>query len=114
MVEQDLLVGVPEPRPPVGSHSGHGVTLPTAHGCPFCSGKRPSVTNRLDILHPDLALEWDEDANGGSPTVVAGSEKKAWWKCQHGHTWDAIIRNRTVLGSGCPKCAGVAMSKRRS
>lgn len=46
-------------------------------GCPFCAGKRPSVTNRLDVLFPDLAAEWDQELNEGPPAVVAGSEVKS-------------------------------------
>lgn len=86
----------------------------SASGCPYCAGKRPSVTNRLDLLHPDLAAEWDPIANNGPATIVAGSERKAWWRCSQGHTWQANIRNRTVLGAGCPRCAHAAGSVRRS
>ena len=78
-------------------------------GCPFCAGKRPSVTNRLDVLFPELAAEWDQELNDGPPTVVAGSEKKAWWRCRsRGHSWQSNIRNRTVLQAGCPRCAAVS------
>lgn len=83
-------------------------------GCPFCAGKRPSVTNRLDLLYPEVAAQWDVILNGGFPAVVAGSEKKAWWQCSSGHSWQANIRNRTVLGAGCPHCAAELTSKRRS
>ena len=84
-------------------------------GCPFCAGKRPSVTNRLDVLFPELAAEWDQELNDGPPTVVAGSEKKAWWRCRsRGHSWQSNIRNRTVLQAGCPRCAAEKSSKTRS
>ncbi|MGS7220164.1 zinc-ribbon domain-containing protein [Micrococcus luteus] len=84
-------------------------------GCPFCAGKRPSVTNRLDVLFPDLAAEWDQELNEGPPTVVAGSEKKVWWRCRAAdHSWQANIRNRTVLQAGCPRCAAEKSSKTRS
>ncbi|MGQ1798094.1 zinc-ribbon domain-containing protein [Kocuria oceani] len=84
-------------------------------GCPFCAGKRASVTNRLDVLYPQVAAEWDVQRNGGPPEVVAGSEKKAWWVCRAAvHHWQANIRNRTVLGAGCPECAKGAISAARS
>jgi hypothetical protein len=37
--------------------------------------------------------------------VVAGSDKKYWWKCDKGddHEWKALVYNRTI-GSGCPFC----------
>ncbi|WP_156875669.1 zinc-ribbon domain-containing protein [Ornithinimicrobium pekingense] len=95
------------------ANSVYRSTSPTS-GCPYCAGKRPSLTNRLDVLHPDLAQQWDLEANAGSPTVVAGSERKAWWRCGDGHQWQASIRSRSVLGSGCPRCAAKAQSSRRA
>lgn len=84
-------------------------------GCPYCSGRKPSVTNRLDVRYPDLAAEWDAELNDGPPEIIATSEKKAWWRCRKcEHIWQANIRNRTVLGAGCPKCAARKISAARS
>src|SRR4051794_28098939 len=33
-------------------------------GCPFCSGHRACLSNCLAMLRPDLAKQWDHDANG--------------------------------------------------
>ena len=33
-------------------------------GCPFCAGKRVSVTNSFANLRPDLAAEWHPTKNG--------------------------------------------------
>ncbi len=54
-----------------------------------------------------LLLEWDDTANGEmTPKMVAyGSGKKVWWRCEKGHTWQAVINSRSN-GSGCPVCAG--------
>ena len=91
----------------------NSIRASTRGGCPFCAGKRPSVTNRLDILHPALAEEWAAALNGGPAQVVAGSERKAWWRCRTcAHEWQANIRNRTVLQAGCPRCAAAKTSKR--
>lgn len=83
-------------------------------GCPFCKGQRVSVTNSLAALFPHLAAEWHSTKNGSATpdTVVAGSEKKVWWKCPKGpdHEWEALLSNRTRLGRGCPFCAGVRAS----
>src|ERR1035438_6505674 len=34
------------------------------------------------------------------------SEEKAWWQCDKdpSHVWEAQIKNRTILKSGCPIC----------
>jgi len=54
-----------------------------------------------------LLAEWDKERNKElSPhTVSIGSGKKAWWKCERGHSWAAIVASR-VKGVGCPVCAG--------
>lgn len=55
----------------------------------------------------DLLQQWDGEANGAltPKTVSYGSGKKAWWRCEQGHTWQAMINSRSN-GSGCPVCAG--------
>jgi hypothetical protein len=76
-------------------------------GCPFCTNKKVlQGFNDLATTHPQLSLEWAKDRNGDAlPTeVVAGSSKKAWWRCTSGHEWMATIANR-VSGRGCPSCA---------
>ena len=52
-------------------------------GCPFCAGKKVSVTNTLAALFPAVAAEWHPTKNGAlTPNqVVAGSNKHFWWKC---------------------------------
>ncbi len=82
-------------------------------GCPFCAGKRVSVTNSLATLQPELAAQWHPTKNGDltPDMVVAGSEKKVWWKCPEGpdHEWEAILSSRTS-GRGCPFCTGKRVS----
>lgn len=75
-------------------------------GCPFCSGRRIGPDNDLHSRRPDLALEWDQEKNGGLTPhdVMPGSDKKAWWTCDKGHSWFAYISSRSS-GCGCPKCA---------
>jgi hypothetical protein len=52
-------------------------------GCPFCSGRRPSVTNSLATLFPQAAAEWHPSRNGKllPEHVAAHSQKRAWWRC---------------------------------
>ena len=79
-------------------------------GCPFCSGNLISNANRLSINNPELAREWDPDKNElTSYDVTVSSTKKAWWRCMDGHSWQAIINNRSK-GHGCPFCSGRRVS----
>ena len=71
-------------------------------GCPICANQQLLVGyNDLATTHPELALE----ADGWDPkTVIAGSKKKANWKCEKGHRWSAVLHNRNK-GIGCPICS---------
>ena len=62
--------------------------------------------NDLQTTNPELAEEWNYDLNGDlrPSAVLPGSHKKVWWKCQKGHEWEAIIRDR-VEGKPCPYCS---------
>ena len=62
--------------------------------------------NDLATLRPEIAEEWDIEMNPGiSPSdVTCGSEKKIWWRCEEGHSWQAKVYSRTE-GRGCPECA---------
>jgi Zn finger protein HypA/HybF involved in hydrogenase expression len=76
-------------------------------GCPVCSGHQVSSGyNDLATTHPELAAQ----ANGWDPTTLtAGSDVKASWKCQQGHTWNAAVSSRAGNSRGCPVCAGKAV-----
>jgi len=78
-------------------------------GCPVCAGKTVVVGfNDLQTLNPDLAKEWDYEKNGKlqPKDFTAGSNKKVWWKCKLGHSWETIIAHRFLNGSNCPYCTG--------
>lgn len=76
------------------------------NGCPFCAGKRLSVTNRLSDVAPEAAKTWHPTKNGGLTTeeIQAGSNTKYWWLCPEDeeHVWHASPYNRTK--GGCPFC----------
>jgi hypothetical protein len=38
--------------------------------------------------------------------VMPMSSKKAWWRCEKEHEWEAVIAGRNRDGRGCPFCAG--------
>jgi hypothetical protein len=86
----------------------------SGEGCPFCRGRRVSVTNCLASLFPDIASQWHPTKNGDltPDQVVAGSGKKYWWTCPKGpdHEWQSTIDKRTRRGNGCPFCRGLKAS----
>ena len=87
----------------------HGV------GCPFCANRMPSVTNSIAACFPHLATEWHPTKNGEltPDRIVAGSNKRVWWKCPRGpdHEWKAMPNSRTGdKKAGCPFCAGLRAS----
>jgi hypothetical protein len=75
-------------------------------GCPFCAGKRASVTNSV-ASNPQLAAEWHPTANGDlePDQVVAGTGARLWWRCAEvpEHEWQTSGANR-LKGTGCPRC----------
>ncbi len=75
-------------------------------GCPSCVGKKLSITNSLLANFPQIAESWHLTKNGKTKPdeVVYGSNKRYWWKCPRGHTWQASPNDRTRSLSGCPKC----------
>ena len=76
-------------------------------GCPYCAGRRVLVGfNDLASQNPELAAQWHPTLNGVlTPEMVApGSERKVWWMCEQGHSWEADTATRT-RGSDCPVCA---------
>jgi hypothetical protein len=77
-------------------------------GCPVCSGAAVWVGfNDLATVNPALAAQ----ADGWDPTTSkAHSSKKVDWKCEFGHTWGAVIANRSQ-GRGCPVCVGKTVLK---
>lgn len=83
-------------------------------GCPSCKRIRladirstPKQGKSLGDIFPLVALEWDGEKNGAtSPEdVTAGSKRKFWWLCKEGHSWEAMVKDRT-RGRGCPYCSG--------
>ena len=85
-------------------------------GCPFCLNKRVLVGfNDLATLFPNLAKEWDFEANQiDINSVVIGSTRKINWICSKcNHKWTADVRMRTQRGHGCPRCAQETKAQNR-
>ena len=56
------------------------------------------------IDNKELMKEWDWDKNSINPSDISyGSDKKVWWICPKGHSYDSVVHNR-IKGVGCPIC----------
>lgn len=78
-------------------------------GCPVCAGhKAEEGFNDLSSFDPRLAAQWDSVRNGTlTPAeVTAYSNKKVWWRCELGHSWQAPVSARVFNRSACPYCSG--------
>lgn len=85
------------------------------HGCPFCSGTNKKAVKGINDLETwcrqndreYILKEWDSLQNGNlMPDMVTwGSHKRIHWKCGKGHTWEAMVKERTkIRGNRCPIC----------
>lgn len=77
-------------------------------GCPHCNQNKliPGITS-LDVINPALASEWHPYKNGERTAhdTSAFCNDTTWWKCKHGHEWQATVSNRSN-GESCPYCSG--------
>ena len=73
---------------------------------------RATSNYNLGKLHEELAKEWHPTKNEQlTPFVVTpGSGRKVWWRCEHGHEWEAVVASRTN-GRDCPYCSGNRVGK---
>ena len=80
-------------------------------GCPYC-GYRKLLTgfNDLETTRPDIAKEWDYEKNAPltPDKVFTFANKKVWWKCANGHSWNTLISTRSN-GSQCPYCSEIEL-----
>ena len=76
------------------------------YGCPYCSGRKllPGF-NDIATTNPELLTHWDYEKNYPlEPSQISkGSNKKVWWKCERGHTYQTTISN-FVTYKNCPYC----------
>lgn len=93
-------------------------------GCPVCGRERtilasslPAPGQSLAELFPDIAAEWDTEANGdlGPWQVRKASNRVASWICPAGHgSYRATISHRTCADQRCPVCAEQARADLRT
>lgn len=79
-------------------------------GCPYCSGYYITKNNSLARNHPELVAQWSEK-NGTFYDIATESKKKLWWRCEKGHEWRAVVKERVIRNDGCPFCAKHNFSK---
>lgn len=80
----------------------------TGKGCPVCTGKIiVPGENDLESYSPELARQWVRARNGAlTPDQVSiYSNKRVWWQCEKGHTWQSPVSARTSRQTGCPYCS---------
>ena len=75
-------------------------------GCPYCSNQKVlRGFNDLLTRYPEIAKEWDYSKNMVGPEEVGcATEKKYFWICSKGHSYDMSVKNR-VQGKGCRYCS---------
>ena len=76
-------------------------------GCGRCTGKVLTPEKSLAIVNPQVAAQWDYEKNYPltPKDVFGGSSDSAFWLCDKGHSWEAIICSRTRdQENGCPYC----------
>jgi len=80
-------------------------------GCHYCTGQLTMAKDSIQELRSDLMSQWNWDKNQGlnPSTIPLNSGKKAWWKCEKGHEWHAVISSRS-RGDGCPYCGNKKVS----
>ena len=61
--------------------------------------------------HPELVCQWHRSNKLLPDKVSCGSHLKVCWVCDQGHTWEAVVKNRVLKGSGCPYCEHRAVLK---
>ena len=77
--------------------------------CPICTNREIIVgLNDWASRFPNVAAQWDTEKNGCTPEQArSGGMKRYWWRCEKGHSWQALIRSRIgVKPTGCPYCTG--------
>ena len=86
---------------PINSRTGSNTK------CPYCSGRRVGEDNNLLFVFPKIAKEWHPTKNGNltPKDITSKSDKKVWWLCSKGHSFQSVIKNRTLNKSLCPQCS---------
>ncbi|MFQ6226270.1 zinc-ribbon domain-containing protein [Nocardia sp. NPDC002869] len=83
-------------------------------GCGVCHGSQVvRGINDLESRAPAVAAQWHPKLNAIEPSgVYYATQTQAWWQCDLGHEWRAVVRTRAVHPrTGCPKCSASGPEK---
>ena len=82
-------------------------SIKSGTSCPYCFG-RLAIPGETDLatVHPHLIKMWSPRNRLPPTEYTVASHKKVWWVCEKGHEWESQIDTITVMGCGCPYCAG--------
>ena len=75
--------------------------------CPYCAGyKVKAGFNDFKTTDPEIAKDWDYDANGSllPEHFFRRTLRPFKWKCANSHSYYMSIYDRTVNGKGCVIC----------
>ena len=86
-------------------------------GCPKCARKNAAKKTSMKAIekngslaekYPEVAAEWEYEKNEEymPETIAANANKKVWWICSKGHSFQARVADRTAKSSRCPYCSG--------
>lgn len=66
---------------------------------------KPTISNNLNILFPQIAKDWDHSKNSSKPhEFLPTSKKRVFWKCKLGHETRDEVKRR--VEKGCIYCFG--------
>ena len=68
-------------------------------GCPSCRSRK-----RGKEMPQWLQAQWGERNTHPATFYSAGSNIKAWWVCDKGHEWEAVIADRVSKATQCRRC----------
>lgn len=85
-------------------HEWQALVYQRAQGsrCPRCTGLPPLAEAPVELIR-----QWHPERNGDlSPAdLTQGSGRLVWWRCEAGHEWKTVVRDRVRRGDGCPACS---------
>ena len=77
-------------------------------GCHACWGRKVIPgSNDVPTTHPEVVHLWDAEKNDKPLSeYTAGSNDRAYWVCESGHEYEAVISKVALGGQRCAVCVG--------
>ena len=74
-------------------------------GCPYCGGRK-TLWGFNDVASLPIAAQWDFQKNKLSiENVNRGTPRKAWWRCDAGHSYQMQVNLKVKRPKSCPVCS---------